>query len=719
MTARLALLAGLAALAMSVPARAQMFGPASNPAAGPQPIQAPGQTSNQASSQTPGQEVDPWAGLRPASEGAPSLAPSTTPAAPQRAVAASVPLPPRRPPVPAAPPATTPATADVAAGISPPAAGTPLPRAPLPPARPDEARQAQVAATLGAPSVPAPATPGPAPQITPSGVRPGPDDTAKPAAQAPAAAEPPAEAPPPHAAPAREAAATPVEGDGHDNPARPTDAGTAASAQGQAGSAQAAEVRSVAPTADAPEAHVSEAHSPSPAAPSPPGDPHGGAQSHGPEAGTADASTGTAQTNAPVAGGANGGDAHGNGTHTNGADTGSASGGGAHPAPDSGAHASTPPALEPSPSREPVELVRRLQRLQDRIAQGEVDGIARQRTLIAQMDQAFAAADPAMWQAPANARALVNYFLSGGTPAVLRAIVMREPRPAIDEKLLLGTLFYIEGREDSALKELGEVDARKLPNTIGGQVALAQAALVVRNDPQKAAQLLALARLLLPGTLVEEAALRRQILVAAQASDTAGFERLAGDYLFRFRHSAYAGNFRQRFAAALTRMSFLAEPDGLARLDALLKPMEEEARRELYLQLARAALVDGKTQLAADCAKRASDLSPPASQDAERAQVYLGAAQAVTADQFQSATAALKKVDRDRLDPSDAALMDAALNAADTVRLADQPAAAGRRAPTTVKKVGLPPEEPKPSPILSKARDALKQVDGLLKDAPR
>lgn len=360
-------------------------------------------------------------------------------------------------------------------------------------------------------------------------------------------------------------------------------------------------------------------------------------------------------------------------------------------------------------------MLRRLQRLQDRIAAGWIEGVTAQRAIIANMDQAFGSADPSVWQDPANARALISYFLSGGTPAVLRSIVTRDPRPAVDEKMLLGTLLYAEGREEAALRELGEVDPRKLPNFLGAQIALAQATLTVRQDPQKAAELLNLARLLAPGTLVEEAALRREILVAAQRGDSPSFESLTRQYLYRFNRSAYADNFRQRFASALVQMQNADSADGLERLKNLLSSLDDDGRREMYLLIARNALMAGKTTLAAGAALRARELAATASRDAERAQVYLGAAEAVIPGRIQAATDALKRVDRNRLDAADAALADAALSMANTVRQADQVSLPDKRAPA-------PPtatDDVKPSPAMSRARDALTKIDALLKAAPR
>ncbi|MFG1249191.1 chemotaxis protein MotC [Xanthobacter flavus] len=381
----------------------------------------------------------------------------------------------------------------------------------------------------------------------------------------------------------------------------------------------------------------------------------------------------------------------------------------------------------------PVTLVRRLQRLQDLIAAGSTAGIAQQRAMITEMDAAFGDADPSVWQDPANARALVMYFLGGGNPAVLRAIINREPKPNIDEKLLSGSLLYLEGREEPALRQLGEIDARKLPNGIGGQIALAQAALTVRSDPAKASRLLEVARLLMPGTLVDEAALRRAVLVAAQAGDLDQFERLSGQYFSRFRHSAYAGNFRQRFAAALSRMNVLATPDGLSRLDALLAPLDEEARREVFLLVSRSAIVEGKTALATTAAERAMVLAPAASRDAERARVYLSAAQAATPDRYKTAEEALKAIDRARLDPSDQALLEAARRTAELIRRADEapsqatspapsPAPAAAASAPAVVASAQPARmagDEKPSAALTKAQAKLGEIDSLLKDAPR
>ncbi|MEW6257446.1 MAG: hypothetical protein AB1592_15940, partial [Pseudomonadota bacterium] len=380
----------------------------------------------------------------------------------------------------------------------------------------------------------------------------------------------------------------------------------------------------------------------------------------------------------------------------------------------------------------PQDMVRALRRVQDSMAQGSTNAVNAQRDLILRIEQEFAAAEPSIWEDPHNARAAVTYFLSGGNPAVLRRIMDHQPGPAIDPRLLRGTLAYLEGREDEALRQFKDIDARALPPSLGGQVALAQAALYLRKEPAKSAELLGVARLLAPGTLVEEAALRRAVLVAAQAGDLVQFESLSRQYLFRFRNSVYAGNFRQRFAASLSRLGFGNDPQQLARLEQILEMLEPESRRDMELTLARAAVVQGRTSTANFAAERALSTTEGGTAESERAKLYRGASLAPSADTYGEALNELKSVDRGLLAPSDAALLDAASAAAENVKRATDNAAlapattpaapggsAAARAPARPPEPAGPLTKDEMLPVLDKARAALAQADASLKGGPR
>ena len=119
-------------------------------------------------------------------------------------------------------------------------------------------------------------------------------------------------------------------------------------------------------------------------------------------------------------------------------------------------------------------------------------------------------------------------------------------------------------------RRLGGVNARGLPATLGAEIALVQSALLAKDDLKASIERLDEVRLMMPGTLVEEAALRREIFVAGQLDDFDKFETLAMQYFRRFRHSIYAGNFRQRFSLSVARFSFVQQTDRFPRLVAVL-----------------------------------------------------------------------------------------------------------------------------------------------------
>src|SRR5262249_9191434 len=152
---------------------------------------------------------------------------------------------------------------------------------------------------------------------------------------------------------------------------------------------------------------------------------------------------------------------------------------------------------------------------------------------------------------PRNGEAIVVYLLSGGAPQIVRKLP-RE-RINVDGRLFNGALAYVEGRQGAARELLKDVHPRAIPQSPGGPGGLVQGALLASADASVAIERLDDARLLLPGTLVEEAALRREILLVGQAGDFDKFEFLTQSYIRRYRHSVYAGDFWQRFSTALTR----------------------------------------------------------------------------------------------------------------------------------------------------------------------
>lgn len=361
-------------------------------------------------------------------------------------------------------------------------------------------------------------------------------------------------------------------------------------------------------------------------------------------------------------------------------------------------------------ARQPFELVRTLESLQERIAQGSQEAHRYQRQFIAEAAEEMLKAPAEVWQDPRNVRAAVVYVLSGGDPRILSKLAeMPALPPIVPPELFKGVLAYAEGRNQDAQQLLSGIDPRALEARLGGHLALAKAMLTAPEDAQKALGFLDDARLLSPGTLVEEAALRRQILLLAKVEDYRRLEMLAFQYLRRFGRSVYAKNFYRSFAIASSSGQYGRDEKLLRGLEARLDELDEETRKQLYLVLAEEAIARGKVELTRMAADKIAYLFPHDSREVARLQLYKAAALLVTRE-YDFALAALRQIDRSRLSPGDAKLLDGALSLASQLRAplppADRPAASA----TQVKHDPVA----ETSPVLERARLALARAEELL-----
>ena len=382
----------------------------------------------------------------------------------------------------------------------------------------------------------------------------------------------------------------------------------------------------------------------------------------------------------------------------------------ADPAPAS-APASVPAPAPASTANEPYELVRGLQAVQDGIASGDTAAHGSHIALIRQIGEKFLAADANVWSNPQNGQAVVIYLLSGGAPQVVRKL----PRDKInvDGHLFDGALAYVEGRQDEARELLRDVKPRTIPSGLGGQVALVQGALFARAEASFAIERLDDARLLLPGTLVEEAALRREILLVGQAEEFDKFEFLTLAYIRHYRNSIYAGDFWQRFSSGLTQSSLALDENRFARIVTLLEQIDRASRLKLYLVIARNAMVRGRMAVTRLAGERALTLSTDASVERERAHLFRGASRALT-DEYDGGLAELKALDRSKLPERDVPLFNATVQLALDVRkpFAGDPAAAAEKPPVTPARVDLASS----TATLARAQKQLGELELLTRD---
>lgn len=316
---------------------------------------------------------------------------------------------------------------------------------------------------------------------------------------------------------------------------------------------------------------------------------------------------------------------------------------------------------------QPYEMMRALEMLQDQIAAGNAIAQVGDVKMITRMATRFASADPAVWKDKRNARALILYLFGGGNAAALDGTIAKEELADGYGTLYAGALAYGMGEDNRARSILMSVDARNLPSGLGGHLALVQATLIANSDKPKALQLLDLARLLEPGTLVEEAALRKEMFLIGATGDVDKFGLLARRYMHEFSKSIYADNFKQLQIKTAIETARAGDAASGARLDTLLGGIDPNQRRAIYLIVAQNALLDGQNGTAKYAAGAAMKLSVKPDQDDARAKVYFGAASIAT-DDYDAALKALQDADPALLAPKDLAVRNTALEIANLIR---------------------------------------------------
>lgn len=317
-------------------------------------------------------------------------------------------------------------------------------------------------------------------------------------------------------------------------------------------------------------------------------------------------------------------------------------------------------------AKQPYVLVRALRTVQDEVAAGSAEAHEHQRLLLKELGDQMRDLPAGVWDDVRNVRAAIFFVLSGGDPSVLKGAIGRTKTPLVERRVLKGALAYGEGRLIDALSMMHKLEARKLDSSLGGMVALIQGTLIGRKDVKKAIEFFDEARLLAPGTLIEESALRQEILLLAREGEVERFDLLAAQYTRRFPRSLFARNFRRQFFAGVARQNFKRSAEWISRTETELMKVPASERVGMYLAIAEEATKGGNIDIARFAAGKARDLSHPGSRQMARSALYEGAALVAT-DEFEAGLALLGEIDATRLGTADRELYAAAVAVAGSV----------------------------------------------------
>jgi len=363
-------------------------------------------------------------------------------------------------------------------------------------------------------------------------------------------------------------------------------------------------------------------------------------------------------------------------------------------------------AGEPDAMR-PVQMVRSLQLVQDRIAAGDHAAMPMQRKLLELIDARLLSGSAEELSEPANFRAALIYSMSGGNPRTLETVMSRLKLSEEDSRKAIGVLSYLTGGSKSALVALRSVDPLKEPPELGSFLALVKGSVASLEDPRMGLQLLDQARLLSPGTLVEEAALRRSIPLDVAIGDADRFILASQQYVRGFLRSPYASQFADAFVSGVVA---LHEKIDLKAVDDVVSMMTPEQQQVVYLRIARRSAIDGLTALSQFASSRTMIAGAPAdAEDDPRALLYSSLASVAT-QPIDTLQQTLEKIDRTRLSPGDIKLLDAV--SAVSRQMSELPDVAREDAPAPAAKVSEPlpapaaPELGSPAPAVASAEPA-------------
>lgn len=290
----------------------------------------------------------------------------------------------------------------------------------------------------------------------------------------------------------------------------------------------------------------------------------------------------------------------------------------------------------------PYQAVRALARVQDGLAQGKTGSAALQRALVSRISRQFLRASPSIWADRRNAMAAILYLMSGGDPKFAEQDTVAAKFPQSLQPLFHASSAYASGRLEEARLRFSRINPRDVDALLAGHVALIKSLLMSALDSRESIRLLDDARLLGTGTLVEEAALRRQVAVLVQKKPERLFRQLAARYVRRYQRSLFAPAFRQHLASGLTHVAFELNDNNKAWLNSLLDSLDATVRPAYSMVIAERAVVLGRAKLVELVTLRTQADVGLSSGFGARANLY-NAAVAITGDEHENARAMLTK----------------------------------------------------------------------------
>ncbi|WP_313059942.1 chemotaxis protein [Agrobacterium cavarae] len=338
----------------------------------------------------------------------------------------------------------------------------------------------------------------------------------------------------------------------------------------------------------------------------------------------------------------------------------------------------------------PAKILRSLQFVQDSVVMGDHSARDMQKFLLSAFDTTLRTSDMSVFSDTKNADAALIYIMSGGNPATLNYLVAKDVQGYFDSRVVNVLQKYLSGRGGLVDKVVSDLIPEYRNNRLGPYLMLIAGNIAYTKDPAAALPFFDDARLSAPGTIIEEAALRRSIMATMQLKQPEKGMVYARKYAVRFLHSPYASQFADLFVS-LAIDSF--GPVTTKDIGEIAELMDAERAQEIYLRIARQASLQGKMELAQFAADKANGIAEDTGDTTREplSKLYSGLSD-ISGQDVLAAQEKLASIPESELSPRDLALRDAAktiaeqimqppsLAAATTVSSSSGPATEGSRA---------------------------------------
>ncbi len=321
------------------------------------------------------------------------------------------------------------------------------------------------------------------------------------------------------------------------------------------------------------------------------------------------------------------------------------------------------------------KMLRSLEFVQDSMVAGDSSAGEMQRFLLATIDERLRNADKSMFEDGRNVDAALIYAMSGGNPETLEYLMSRDVNGNFDNRVADVLRKYLNGKGLLVVNTLADIAREYRDKPIGSYLSLVAGNVMSGKNPKAALQLYDWARLMAPGTIVEESALRRSLALCADAGMVSSGLDYARRYTRRFLHSPYASQFADLFVQLVVDHDSDVKQQDIVDI---LSFMDPPRQREIYLRMARRAAIAGKADLAGLAASRAQAISNDGSDAFGALANFYGGIAGISTPELKSAINDLNQMPAGELNARDRALRDAAKVVAREILRTPEPASLGQ-----------------------------------------